>query len=207
MNVTELFQHAASDAKGKFTSPTVGSTEWNQWLSWSNEELRSFGEVHDWPELKARVEISTSGTSGALVSNFKKMAGYLEVDGKLFDEVDEDKFPLYGSDTQVFHQGYNNGWYVAWKKTGANVVAPIHIYPTSLATTTDQIVMRNPMYLVKRLKARIFKYRQDPIFSELETESSVMLNQMIENEFYKHQQYKGGPLTREEEYGFELGVD
>jgi hypothetical protein len=67
--------------------------------------------------------------------------------------------------------------------------------------------MRNPYYLVKRLKARIFKYRQDPIFSEIENEASIMLNQMIENEFYKHQQYKGGPITREEEYGFVLGED
>ena len=51
MDVSTLFQNVGSDTKGQFTSPTASSTEWYQWLSWANEELYAYGEVHDWPEL------------------------------------------------------------------------------------------------------------------------------------------------------------
>ena len=197
MLVSDLFNNAATDAKGKFVSPTVGSTEWNQWLSWSNEELMSYAETHDWPEMKnLNYSIQLSGTSGALPINLNKIAGYPNLDGKLLIEKDQDQFDLY-----------NNGWYIETKKSGTTLKIPIISYPTSLATVTDSIIMRNPMYLVKRLKVRIFKYRQDPIFTEFETESNLMLQQMLENEYYKHSQYRSGASTREEEAGFVLGED
>lgn len=214
MQVSELFSHAGSDAKGRYTTPTAASNEWYQWLSWANEELYSYGEVHDWPELTHRhfnySSIAASGTSLGLPSNFKKFAGDLQIGGDHYTEVDGDLFDRYDSTQKVFRNGYDNGWYIEWKKpptSGTSVVIPIISYPTSLATTTDSFVMRNPMYLVKRLKVRIFKYRQDPIFTELETESNIMLNQMLENEFYKHSQYRGGAITREQEAGFILGED
>jgi hypothetical protein len=206
MLVSELFSHAGSDAKGKYISPTVGSNEWNQWLSWSNEELMSFGEVHDWPEMTNKhFPIQISGTSGALPSNFKKIAGYPILDGVAQKEVDSDKFDLYDSDEDVFRTGFNSGWFIEFKQSGTSVLIPLISYPTSLATPTDSFNMRNPMYLVKRLKVRIFKYRQDPIFTELESEANLMLQQMLENEYYKHSQYEGGATTREEDAGFVLG--
>lgn len=207
MLVSDLFKHAGSDTKGQFSSPTEASNEWYQWLSWANEELQAFGEVHDWPELRKPITINVSGTSGALPINFKKVAGYPQLDGTALNEFDSDLFETAGDEADIFRTGYNGGWYVETKQSGSTLVIPIISYPTSLATTTDQFVMRNPMYLVKRLKVRIFKYRQDPIFTELDTESSIMLNQMLENEFYKHSQYKGGATTPEEEMGFVLGED
>lgn len=207
MLVSDLFKYAGADTKGQFTSPTEASNEWYQWLSWANEELYAFGEVHDWPEMKKTIPIRVSGTSGALPDNFKKIAGYPILDGRAQNEVDADLFDTKDSDDEVFRTGYNGGWFIETKQSGTTLVVPVISYPTSLATTTDSYVMRNPMYLVKRLKVRIFKYRQDPIFTELESESSVMLNQMLENEFYKHSQYKGGITTPEEEMGFVLGVD
>jgi hypothetical protein len=206
MLVSELFSHVGSDAKGKYLSPTAASNEWYQWLSWANEELQSFGEVHDWPEyVNQHYTIQVSGTSGALPINFKKLTGYPELDGTHLSEVDRDNFDLYGDDSDVCRLGYDNGWYLETKQSGTTIVIPIISYPTSLATTTDSFMMRNPMYLVKRLKVRIFKYRQDPIFAELETEVNLMLQQMLENEYYKHSQYQSGALTREEEAGFILG--
>lgn len=214
MLVSDLFNFAASDTKGRFVSPTVGSTEWLQWLSWANEELYSFGEVNDWPEMINRTfsysTVDASGTSLALPGNFKKFAGNLVIDGNFYTEVDGDLFDKYTSSDKVFRGGYNGGWFVEWKDpltSSASVLLPIVCYPTSLATATDYINMRNPMYLVKRLKVRILKYRQDPIFTELDAESELLLNQMIENENYKHSQYKGGATTREEEVGFILGQD
>lgn len=208
MQVEELFKHVGSDAKGRYVSPTAGSTEWNQWLSWANDELYSFGEVHDWPELINRgLTIQVSGTSGALPANFKKVAGYPNLDGTLQNESDGDQFDIYDDEADLFRTGYDNGWYVQTKQSGTTLVIPIVSYPTSLATTTSSFVMRNPMYLVKRLKVRVFKYRQDPIFTELESEADLMLNQMLENEYYKHSQYKGGATTREDEAGFVIGED
>lgn len=214
MLVSELFSHVGSDVKGEYTSPTAASDEWYQWLSWANEELYSFGEVHDWPELTNRnfsfPSVAASGTSLALPSNFKKFAGSLVIGGDFYNEVDGDQFDTYDSTQKVFRGGYDNGWYLEWKTpltSGTSVLIPIVSYPTSLATTTSSFIMRNPMYLVKRLKVRVFKYRQDPIFTELEAEANLMLNQMLENEFYKHSQYKGGATTREEEAGFTLGDD
>jgi hypothetical protein len=207
MLVSELFNFAASDAKGKFVSPTIASNEWYQWLSWINEELYSFGEVHDWPELRKTISIQVSGTSGAAPINFKKFAAAPTLDGTALTEVDSDIFDSYSSDSDVFRYGFDNGWYIETKKSGTTLQIPIYSYPTSLATVTDSFNIRNPIYLVKRLKVRIFKYRQDPIFSELQTEADLMLNQMLENEYYKHNQYKGGAVTREEEYGFKLGED
>lgn len=212
MLVSTLFEKAAADAKGKVQSPTVGSTEWNQWLSWANEELDTFGEVHDWPEyrrLNYPVTSAASGTSMALPDNFKKVAGALVINGNPYTEVDQDLFDKYHNSENVFRTGYDSGWFVEWKNataSGASGILPLSHYPTSLATPTDNFVMRNPTYLVKRLKVRIFKYRQDPIFSEIENEADVLLQQMIENEYYKHSQYKGGATTREEEAGFTLGI-
>lgn len=208
MLVSELFSHVGSDAKGRYTSPTAASNEWYQWLSWANDELYSFGEVHDWPELINRsYPIQVSGTSGALPANFKKVAGAPLLDGTPLTEVDGDLFDKYSTSSDVFRYGYNNGWYVETKKSGTTLIIPISSYPTSLATVTDSFNIRNPMYLVKRLKVRVFKYRQDPIFTELESEANLLLNQMLENESYKHSQYKGGSISREEEAGFTLGLD
>lgn len=212
MDVQTLFEKAAADAKGKVQSPTVGSTEWNQWLAWSNEELYDFAEVHDWPEYKSvqyPITSAQSGTSKALPDNFKKAVGSLYINGNFYNEVDDDLFDKYTAESNVFHTGFNGGWFVEWKgalTSSASGIFPISIYPTSLATSTDNIVMRNPMYLVKRLKVRIFKYRQDPIFTEIENEADTMLQRILENEYYKHSQYKGGSTTREEEAGFTLGI-
>jgi hypothetical protein len=207
MLISELFSHVGSDAKGKYTSPTSASNEWYQWLSWANEELSSFGEVHDWSEFKTPITIQVSGTSAALPSNFKKIAGYPISDGDNQTEVDYDLFPTYDSESEVFRTGYSNGWYIETKKSGTTLVVPIQFYPTSLATVTDSFNIRNPFYIVKRMKVRVFKYRQDPIFTEIESEADLMLQQMLENEFYKHSQYKGGSTTPEEEAGFILGED
>jgi hypothetical protein len=214
MQLTEFFSHVGSDAKGKYQSPTAGSTEWNQWLSWANEELYSFGEVHDWPELTnhnfSYSSIAASGTSIGLPSNFKKFAGPPNIEGKLYQEVDGDMFTQYASTDKVFRHGFDGGWFIELRSpltSTTTVIIPLISYPTSLSTTSDNINVRNPMYLVKRVKTRVFKYRQDPIFTELETEATIMLGQMLENEFYKHSQYKGGAVTREEEAGFTLGED
>jgi hypothetical protein len=207
MLVSEIFSHAGSDAKGRYASPSPSSDEWYQWLSWTNDELYSFGEVHDWPELNKPITISVSGTSGALPINFKKFSGAPSLDGTELTEVDSDLFTSYNNNADVFRYGFNNGWYIETKKSGTTMVVPIYSYPTSVATVTSQVNIRNPMYLVKRLKVRIFKYRQDPIFTELESEANTLLSQMLENEFYKHNQYKGGATTREEEAGFVIGLD
>jgi hypothetical protein len=211
MDVDTLFKRAGSDAKGRYVSPQIGSSEWNQWLSWANEELDVFAEIHDWPEYKKVLTISSSGISGtslALPDNFKKAAGSVQVGDYFYNEVDYDNFDKYTSDDKVFRHGWDDGWYLELNQIPASdVIFPIQHYPTSLATSTDRIVMRNPSYLVKRLKVRIFKYRQDPIFTEIESEADLLLQQMIENEYYKHSQYKGGSTTREEEAGFTLGLD
>lgn len=213
MNLSELFDYVSADAKGGNSAPTAGGTEWTQWLNWTNEELYSFGEVHDWPELSILNYSSSadvSSTSLALPSNFKKMVGHLVVGGSFYNEVDRDQFDLQNSSSKAFRTGYDGGWFVEWKgpiTSATSVIIPLQIYPTALATTTDQIIMRNPIYLAKRLKTRVFKYRQDPVFTEMESEANLMLQQMLENEYYKHQQYKGGATTREQEVGFILGVD
>jgi hypothetical protein len=214
MDLAALFKAVAVDAKGKATSPTAGTNEWNQWLEWTNEEYRDWGEVHDWEELRVpnfEVTSAQSGTSCAIPGLFKKIGGALVLGGSPYQEVDHDSFDLYSSTQKVFRHGYNNlGHYLEWKdpqSSGCSGWIPLICYPTALATTTDQIAMRNPYYLVKRLKVRIFKYRQSPIFTELEAEADLLLQQMIENEYYKHNQYKGGILTAEEEMGFILGED
>lgn len=213
MDVTTLFKHVGADAKGKYSAPTVDSNEWNQWLSWANEELQSFGEVMDWTEFRKLDNwktVNASQSSIALESNFKKIAGPVNLAGTFYNEVDTDMFDRFVSTDKKFKVGYNGGWFLEWKgptTSATTILIPIVFYPTSLATAADGIIMRNPMYLVKRLKVRVFKYRQDPVFAELETEANLMLQQMIENEYYKHSQYDGPGATREEEYGFQLGED
>lgn len=208
MLVSDLFNYVASDARGRYVSPTAGSTEWNQWLSWANEELHSFAEVHDWPELTNwAYPIKLSGTSGALPTNFKKIMGYPDLDGTKLTEVDADQFDIYDTEADIFRTGFSNNWFIETKQAGTTLTLPLSAYPTALATTTSSFVMRNPMYLVKRLKARVFKYRQDPIFTEIEAEADLMLQQMLENEYYRHNQYKGSVSTPEEETGFVLGED
>lgn len=213
MLVSDIFNAVAADTRGQAVSPTVGSTEWNQWLSWANEELKSHGEVHDWTENihpSHVVSLGVSGTSLAMPDTFKKMSGSLSLNGVFYTEVDSDQFDKYDSTNNVFRVGYDNGWYLEVKPVAASAAtgtAPYIGYHSSLATSTDVIHLRNPHYLIKRLKVRVFKYRQDPIFTEIESEADVMLQQMLENEYYKHSQYKGGSTTPEEEAGFTLGLD
>lgn len=213
MDVSTAFAKAAADGKGKAIAPTVGSTEWNQWLSWLDEEYQTNSEVTDWAEYKNlnyTVQSNQSGTSVALPSNFKKLAGSPIILGEFYKEVDVDQFDKYTNSSNVARVGYDAGWYLEWKgalASGASVVVPIVHYPTALASPADQITFRNPTYLVKRLKVRIFKYRQDPIFTEIETEADTMLQQLLENEYYKHSQYEAGATTPEQEQGFTLGID
>ena len=117
MDVAALFKSAASDAKGKATSPTVSSTEWNQWVEWVNEEYTSWAEVHDWAELKVPnfpVTSAQSGTSCAIPDLYKKADGFLILNGEKYTEVDNDQFDLYASTQNVFRPGYNNGNYIEW---------------------------------------------------------------------------------------------
>lgn len=216
MDVTTLFKHVGSDAKGKFEAPTEGSNEWNQWLSFSNQELDKWAELHDWTELRNPgyvVQAETSGTSVAIPGRFKKMAGSFIINNTFFKEVDSDQFDKYTSSDNVFRVEYdstNAGWYVEWKgalTSGASAIIPFYHYHTALASPNNTINMRNPMYLAKRLTWRILRYRQDPIFTEIEAEADLMLAQMLENEYYKHSQYEAGITTREEETGFILGLD
>jgi hypothetical protein len=213
MNVTQLFTNVSSDAKGRAIAPTEGSNEWNQWLSWLNEEYQTNAEVHDWPEyrkLSFQATGAQSGTSVALPSNFKKLAGSPIINGEFYKEVDSDQFDKYGFGNQVVRTGYDNGYFMQWNgglAEDTSITVPIVHYPTALASPTDNVVFRNPTYLIKRLKVRIFKYRQDPIFTEIESEADLMLQQLLENEYYKHSQYESGATTREEETGFTLGLD
>lgn len=213
MDVSSLFKSVSADTKGQAVAPTEGGSEWNQWIEWLNEELQVFGEIHDWIEYKNLSYLATaeqSGTSVALPSNLKKLAGSPVINGYFYNEVDPDQFDKYASTQKKCRIGYDNGNYLEFKgalTAGASVVVPIQCYPSALATGSDQITFRNPMYLVKRLKVRVFKYRQDPIFTELETEADTMLKQIVENEYYKHSQYEYGATTQEEEQGFVLGID
>src|SRR5690606_13306322 len=116
----------------------------------------------------------------------------------------------YTSDDKVFRVVYDNGHKVEFKQTlasGTSVLLPFIGSHSALATGTDSIHLRNKTYLVKRLKERVFKYRQDPIFTEVQAEADLLLQQILENEYYKHSQYKGGSTTPEEEQGFILGED
>lgn len=213
MTVDDIFTRAAADAKGQATSPTAGTTEWNQWIEWLNEEYQVTAEIHDWVEyrdLDYTVSAGVSGTSVSLGDRFKKLSGSPYIAGKFYKEVDVDQFDKYHSTEKVSRVGYNGGWYLEWKgalTSGASVVVPVVRYPSSLATTTDNVIFRNPEYLVKRLKTRIFKYRQDPVFTEIEAEADLMLQQLLENEYYKHSQYEVGATTPEQEQGFTLGID
>lgn len=212
---SQLFQRVAADTKGEASAPTEGSTEWNQWGEWLEEEYQSWAEVHDWEELKTNYYVSgsQSGTSVALPRNLKKLAGSPYINGNFYSEVDFDAFDKHGTSSLVVRTGYdptNDGYYLNIKPalaSSTSVLVPIVAYPSPLPSPANTVKMRNPNYLVKRMKVRVFKYTQNPIFTEVEAEADLMLQQMIENEYYKHSQYKGGATTREEEAGFELGTD
>lgn len=212
---SQLFQRVAADTKGEASAPTEGSTEWNQWSEWLEEEYQSWAEVHDWEELKTNYYVSgsQSGTSVALPRNLKKLAGSPYINGNFYSEVDFDAFDKHGTSSLVVRTGYdptNDGYYLNIKPalaSSTSVLVPIVAYPSPLPSPANTVKMRNPNYLVKRMKVRVFKYTQNPIFTEVEAEADLMLQQMIENEYYKHSQYKGGATTREEEVGFELGTD
>ena len=208
MNKTQLFTRTAATTRGVATAPTDGSNEYLQWSEWADEELYNYGEVMDWGELftTTNVVAAQSGTSVALPDNFKKLGGYPNFNGVLYPEVDRD---IYGRSGGMA-VGYNSGWFMNW--TGAltsqtSVAIPHYYYPTGLASPMSQVPMRNPNYLVKRLQVRILKYRQDPIFTEIEAEADLLLKQMIENEYYKHSQYASSMSDHLQETGFELGAD
>lgn len=210
MTKTELFKRAAATTRGVAQAPTDGSNEWNQWSEWADEELYNYGEVMDWGELFATSYryAQQSSTSVSLPDNFKKLGGFPDFNGTLLSEVDRDVYGQYSSD--VTKTGYDNGWYLAWKNplvSATSVAIPHYCYPTGLASPGSQIPMRNPNYLVKRLQVRILKYRQDPIFTEIEAEADLLLKQMIENEYYKHTQFASSMTDYNQEIGFVLGED
>lgn len=213
MTKEQLFTRVAADTRGVATAPTDGSSEWNQWSEWTDQELRTFGEVHDWLEFKNMnymVSSAVSSTSLALPDNFKKIAGYVNIAGTLHSEVDPDEFDRYSGDSPAFRVGYDSGWFIQWKgalTSQTSVVVPVQSYPTSLTSPASVIDMRNPEYIAKRLQFRILRYRQDPIFTEIEAEAQLMLAQMLENEYYKHTQYRNSMSDHLSERGFVLGED
>lgn len=210
MNKTELFKRAAATTRGVATAPTDGSNEWNQWSEWADEELYNFGEVMDWPEnfTTSFAVAAQSSTSLALPSNFKKLGGFADFNGRLIGEVDRDLFARYSDG--VTKVGFDNGWYLSWNRALTSLTSvqiPHYFYATGLASPGTNIPMRNPQYLVKRLQVRILKYRQDPIFTEVEAEADLLLRQMVENEYYKHSQYQTPMTDHLQEVGFRLGED
>lgn len=209
----QLFKRVAADTRGVATAPTDGSNEWNQWSEWLDQELFNFGEVHDWPEFKNlgyTAQAQLSGTSVALPRNTKKLAGYVDIGGVLNKEVDADIFTKLGTGSSAVRVGYDSGWYLNWKTplaSATSVIVPLQYYPTGLASPTSSINLRNPEYLSKRLQVRILKYRQDPIFTEIEAEADLLLRQMLENEYYKHEQYASPMSDHLADEGFRLGLD
>lgn len=211
MTKENIFKRAAADTKGEATSPVAATGEWNQWSEWLEEELGSLGEVHDWSELKSvyATTLPTSGTSLGLVHNFKKLTGAIQIGTNFYAEVPWNSFAQYSNDKKVVSTGYDNGWYVNIKgaSEGGSVQIPVQSYFSSLPSPSSVLNFRNPNYIAKRMKVRVFKFNQNPIFTEIEAEADLMLQQMIENEYYKHTQYQGAAPTHEELNGFELGID
>lgn len=214
MTKQEILTRVAADVKNDATMPTAGGSEYNQWSEFLEEELSAWAEVLDWHTLKSTqtLTLGTSGTSVALPSNFKRVAGFATDGTYRYQEVEFDKFTAYGNSDRVFRIGYdptNQGHYMETKSAlaGKTLTIPMVNYPSALASPASIPNIPNPNYLVKRLKVRVFKNFQNPIFTEIEAEADLLLQQMINNEYLKYPQFAGFAPDTQELNGFTLGID
>lgn len=211
-NCIQLMAEVAAIVNGDATAPTTGSDEYNLFLSALNRAEGLWGEAeHDWENLRMvyKTTLGLSGTSVALPSGFKKVSGFISIEGKRRITIDPKDEIIQSEDSEYCapHLAEN---YLAIYPAAASVSAVVMYYHskvTSLATTTATPLCPSDEYLINKASSLLLFGRSDPRYSELRDEADLLLERMVGSEVSKLKGNDNTIPSHIDDYVFTLGQD
>jgi hypothetical protein len=218
MTVTELMNRIKSHIEENATAPTAGSDEWNLYLSYLNQALRDWEDTYDWSHLYREFNGFNSGTTIAMPSDFRKMAGYFKAvqDGAVYnyERIRPELRYKYSEDAKYCYLVGDNANGFNLIINGATLSSTTSIYYSyyrnagTLASASDETMVPNPQYLVEKALTYYWRAEDDNRFQVAEQNSQLILRKMLETENSKELTYDDRiQTTNETKYSFRIGLN
>lgn len=198
---------------GNTDVPETGSDDYNLWLQAINDSQRDLENVdYDWENLYtvAETSLAASGTTLALPTNFRKLAGYPEFLGNEYQEIKKQQVGMFEDSQRYVVIDYGSRIMQVHPALSSPAVAKIPYYkiPADLSTPTDSSVFNLDPYLIYNSAGKVLLSRDNPKYTEMLNQAQVALQQAIGKEVVKAEQYDN--TTKNDisaVHGFRLGVD
>lgn len=190
--VSEILAKVGAYVDQDTTAPT--GTDETVRLNLINRAINEWGSTYEWKELRYPFAptILASMTSVGLPANFRKLmtpaydmsvavpTQYVERDAnaRFENNSGQPDFIWVGGDTA--RGRYMN--FSAPLTSGASIVFDYQAFPSSVVTTTDVVVVREPEYVATRVIAYILESRSDSRFPQVKADADRWLQSMIEDE-------------------------
>lgn len=197
MDVSAVLRQIAATVNQEAVAPTTGGDEFNLWLEYMNMAQTEYSQTTEWESSRKFYYPGVTGSSLASISlpeDFKMMAApaKLYLEGKATPDeysqiVPENEqtyvntdlyFKLVGNQSDGFTMVLNPGTLAS----GASFEVQYFSTPTSLSTTTQYLPMADPVFVVEKTIAYIFRSRSDPRFQVIDQSANERLIRMLENE-------------------------
>ncbi len=195
-SVNDLQTFLANEMDLSATPPEVGGTDWNIRLNALNRANIDWAESNEWEVLKkvhnGLISTSTNNASYSLPANFRKLDGYVRLSGNSgyddIGQIDPSKNRQYDTSSpylNILGNDYDGKTMFINSQqliSGASIQFTYYSSVATLATTTQQLQVPDPTFLIQRALYYIYKSRGDALFPEAKVESDRILARMIENE-------------------------
>lgn len=213
LTVSQMMSSIAMHINGNTEVPETGTDDYNLWLQAINDSQRDWEQTdYDWETLYSiyRTSLSASGTTLALPTNFRKLAGFPEFLGNQYEEINR-KQEGYFTDTQRYVMvDYSSKILEVHPalSSAADAKIPYYKIPEDLSTPTATSLCPSDQYLIYNASGKILFSRSNPKYADFKSEADTLLQRMIGKEVTKSEQYdntsKNDITSR---HGFVLGVD
>lgn len=197
IDVTALQKRIASTVDGTPNAPTAGATDWNLRLEYLNRAQTDWAQTYNWSELYQEYLTHTSTSTGSasisLPDNFREIASYPHIGGysdyvrirpeeRSAYDLGDRYFYVVGDPSDGYTAVVNPGTAGGWLASGATIMFPLYVSPSTLASPADKSMCPNPEFLVKRAISYLWEEGEDPRSPQAKVESERELLKMLESQ-------------------------
>jgi hypothetical protein len=213
-NLSDILKSVGAIADQDASLPT--GSDLTQRIQFANDALGEWADTYTWTDLSTTIFLNTTNDSTvsiALPENFREplspLVEYTDTGSKnvysivpaveRFNKIDTDKYcyiqGIYPAKALVIPNGL---------PSGASLQIDYMSFPSSLATTTDNVPVSATQYMVKKITALVLQGRGDPRFPSIQNDAQRILSNAIEE-----QNVPFGRINRIPYYtaGFSIGYD
>lgn len=213
MTVDEMMKSICFYTNGDLNVPLANEDEYKIWLQALNDAQRDWEQVdYDWQTLYSvsTVSVGVSTTTLPLPTDFRKLAGWVSIFDREYQEIKKHEEPYYSSAEKYVVIDY------ATKvmrinpalSSPASVRIPYYKTPPPLINGTDKSLCPSDQYLIYNAVGKILLSRDNQKYAEYITQANMLLQQMIGKEVvtstFSDNTTKNDLFTL---YGFTPGVD